>query len=76
MCEFEKHLPNAFAIATFPRTAMTGTSTIELPNSLHISTNDKVLLPILVENGGGPKSGKPGRTAPVSKNGEPSPEVS
>lgn len=39
-----KHLLNAFAIATFAKTATNGTTIIPVPNSLHTSLNDNVRL--------------------------------
>lgn len=55
---------NAFAIATFPKTAITGTSTMEDPSSAHMSTNPKVLFPTTVENGGSWNGGSPDLTCP------------
>lgn len=69
--EITKHLPKALAIATFPRTAMTATKTVEDPKSAIISENSTVLFSRVVWNGGGLNSGRPGRTVPVSKNGDP-----
>ena len=52
-------LPKALAMATFPRTAITGTSTIDDPNSVHILKNDNCVSPTVVENGGKLIDGRP-----------------
>lgn len=59
------------AIATFPKTAITGTRKMEVPKSKTISGNSMVLFPKVVLKGGGLNSGSPGRTVPVRRNGDP-----
>lgn len=51
-------------MATFPRTAITGTNIIEDPRSEHISMKLIVLPFNIVPNGGNFKLGKPDRTFP------------
>lgn len=70
------YLPKAFAMATFPNTAMTGTKNTELPRSPNISGNVLVLLFSTVLKGGTLNSGNPDFTVPVSLNGDPEPWVS
>lgn len=60
-------------MATFPKTAITGTRNTELPRSPSISGNVLVVLPITVLNGGTLNSGNPDLTSPVNLKGEPVP---
>lgn len=62
--------PKAFAMATLPKTAMIGTSTMELPRSEAIWLKVCVWLFNIVWKGGGFTSGKPSFTVPVNKNGD------
>jgi hypothetical protein len=68
--------PNAFEIATLPRTAITGVNIIENPSSETISPKPIVTVPLLsifvVSKAGSLKSGIPDLTVPVRMNGEPS----
>lgn len=59
--------PKALAIATFPRTAITGTRTIDEPKSDTISLKVTVRFSRTVENGGSSTEGMPDRTGPKNK---------
>jgi len=59
------YIPNALAMATFPRTAITGTNIIEEPSSQHISMKLTVLPFNSVPNGGSFNGGKPDLTFPL-----------
>lgn len=54
-------------MAIFPSTAITGTSTIDDPSSVHIWKNESCTSPTVVENGGSLIAGKPDLTLPTKK---------
>lgn len=56
--------PKAFAMATFPRTAIIGTSTIDDPSSVHIWKKVKCTSPMSVKKGGQSIFGNPDFTGP------------
>jgi len=58
------YLPNALAMATFPRTAITGTNIMEDPRSQHILMKLTGVPFISVPNGGNFNGGKPDLTFP------------
>lgn len=62
--QYGLYIQNALAMATFPRTAITGTNIMEDPRSIHISIKLIVLPLISVPNGGNFNGGKPDLTFP------------
>lgn len=54
-------------MATFPRTAITGTNIIDDPRSQHISIKLSVLPFTSVPKGGNFKGGKPDLTSPITR---------
>lgn len=62
---YKHYKPNALAMATFPRTAITGTNIMEDPRFIHISMKLTVLPFTSVPNGGNFNGGKPDLTCPL-----------